>query len=105
MDKELNWEAQLYKVTNRAYRALWSCRGTFGKTSRLKQWVMHWIYNTVVTPIMTYAAMNWWPRVKYETCQAKLSKLQRLACLGITGAMGTVPTTAIEILLRLPPFI
>jgi hypothetical protein len=53
--------------------------------------------------MITYAAMIWWPRLKYTTSQAKLSKLQRLACLGITGTMRTAPTAAIEVLLGLPP--
>jgi hypothetical protein len=47
--------------------------------------------------------MIWWPRLEYKTSQAKLSKLQRLACLGITGAMRTAPTAAIEVLLGLRP--
>jgi hypothetical protein len=57
----------------------------------------------MVRPIITYAAMVWWPRMKYKTSQGKLSNLQRLACLGITGAMKIVPTAAIEVLLGLPP--
>jgi hypothetical protein len=45
----------------------------------------------------------WWPRVKLKTSQAELSKLQRMACLGITGTMRTVPTAAMEVLPGLPP--
>jgi hypothetical protein len=56
----------------------------------------------VVNHIITYAGMIWCPRVEYKTSQVKLSKLQRLACLGITGAMRTGPTAAIEVLLWLP---
>lgn len=48
---------------------------------------------------MTYAAMVWWPRVKYKTSQTKVSKLHKLALLGMTGAMGTAPTAAGEVLL------
>jgi ribonuclease HI len=33
----------------------------------------------------------------------ELSKLQRVACLGITGAIKTTPTAAMEVLLGLPP--
>jgi hypothetical protein len=33
----------------------------------------------------------------------KLSKVQRLACLGITGALRTTPTGALEALVGLPP--
>jgi hypothetical protein len=46
--------------------------------------------------------MVWWPRVK-NVSKIRLSKLQRLACLAITGAMKTTPTAATEVLLGLPP--
>jgi hypothetical protein len=65
--------------------------------------VAYSIYTVVVRPIVTYAATVWWSRIKYGTSKAELSKLQRMACLGITGAIRTVPTTAIEVLLGLPP--
>jgi hypothetical protein len=45
----------------------------------------------------------WWSRVKLKTSQAQLSKLQRMASVGITGAITTAPTTAMEVLLGLPP--
>jgi hypothetical protein len=57
----------------------------------------------VVRHIVTYAATVWWPRIKYGTSRAELGKLQRMACLGITGAMRTAPTAAIEALLGLSP--
>jgi hypothetical protein len=88
---------------NRVYRAFWTCKGTFGKTWGPKPWVVNWMYTMVVRPIITYAAIIWWPRLKYKTSQAKLSKLQRLAYLGITGTMRMAPTAAIEVLLGLPP--
>jgi len=56
-----------------------------------------------IRSIVTYATTVWWPRVEYKTSRAKLSKLQRLACLGITGAIRMAPTAAIEVLLGLPP--
>jgi hypothetical protein len=65
--------------------------------------VVCWIYTAVVRPIAIYAANIWWPRVKFKTSQAELSKLQRMACLGITGVMRTAPTAAMEVLLGLPP--
>jgi hypothetical protein len=65
--------------------------------------VIYGIYTVVVRPTVTYAATVWWPRVKLKTIQAELSKLQSIACLGITGAMRTAPTAAIEVFLGLPP--
>jgi hypothetical protein len=65
--------------------------------------VVYWIYTVVVRPIVTYAATIWWPKIKLKASQAELSKLQSKACLGITGAMRTAPTVAMEALLGLPP--
>jgi hypothetical protein len=49
---------------------------------------------------VTYTATIWWPRVKLQTSQAELIKLQRMVCLGITGAMRTA---AMEVPFGLPP--
>jgi hypothetical protein len=97
----MTWKRQLDNVINRAYRAFWTCRGTFGKTWGLRPQVMYWIYTVVVRPIVTYAATVWWPRMKYGTSRAELTKLQRMACLGITAAIRTTPTAALEVLLGL----
>jgi hypothetical protein len=32
LDKGLTWKKQLDKVIDKAYKAFWTCRGTFGKT-------------------------------------------------------------------------
>jgi hypothetical protein len=63
--------------------------------------VVYWIH-AVVRPIITYAATIWWPRDKLKKSQAELGKLQRMISLGITGAMRTAPTAAMEDLLGLP---
>jgi hypothetical protein len=73
------------------------------KTWGLKPKVLYKTYTAVVRPIVTYADTIWWPRVKLKTSQAELSKMLWVACLGITGAIKTTPTAAIEILLGLPP--
>jgi hypothetical protein len=103
LDKGLTWGVQLDKVTKRTYRAFWTCKGTFRKTWGLIPRVVPWLYTMVLRPTITYAATVWWPRMKYKTSRAKLSKPQRLACLGITGAMKRAPTAAVEVLLGLPP--
>jgi hypothetical protein len=69
----------------------------------LKPEVIYSINTAVVRPIVTYAATVWWLRVKYKTSQAELSKLQTVAWLGITGAIKTSLTAAMEVLLGLHP--
>jgi hypothetical protein len=46
--------------------------------------------------MVTYAATIWWPTVRLKTSKAQLNKLQRIVCLGITGAMRTAPTAAMK---------
>jgi hypothetical protein len=65
--------------------------------------VIYWIYTIVVRPIVTYATTVWWPRLKLKTSKAELSKLQRMTCLSITGAMKTAPTAATEVVTGLLP--
>jgi hypothetical protein len=36
LDKGLTWKTQLENVINKAYRAFWTCKGTYGKTWGLK---------------------------------------------------------------------
>jgi hypothetical protein len=74
----------------------------FGKTWGRKPKVVYWIYTVMVRPIVTYGVTIWWPRVKFKTSQVELNRLQRMACLGITRAMRTAPTAAMEVLLGLP---
>ena len=57
----------------------------------------------VVVPYLTYGCSVWWQRGEVRLIQSKLNHLQRMACLGITGAVRTTPTAAMEVMLNLPP--
>jgi hypothetical protein len=103
LDKGLIWKEQLKNVMKKAYRAFWTCTGTFGKTWGLKPRVVFWIYTMVIRPVLTCGSMVWWPRVRYNVSRTELSKIQRLACLAITGAMKMTPTAAMEVILGLHP--
>jgi hypothetical protein len=69
----------------------------------LRPRVVHWLYTSVVRPSIVYASLVWW--LGCETARAKrlLGTIQRLACLGITGAMRITPTNVMEALVGLPP--
>jgi ribonuclease HI len=69
----------------------------------MKPKMIHWSYMAIIRPIISYAALVWWPKTKQKAAQALLLKIQRLACLSITGAMKTCPTAAMEALLDLLP--
>jgi hypothetical protein len=65
--------------------------------------VVRRLYVTIVWPTVTFASLVWWPGCQTATAKRKLSKVQRLACLGITGAIRTTPMGAMEALVGLPP--
>jgi len=54
-------------------------------------------------PMLSYAAVVWWTRVDYSTVDKQLEHLQRIACLYITGAIRTTPTSALELITGLTP--
>ena len=62
-----------------------------------------WIYTSVIRPILTYAAVIWWPRTWYTTVSKQLTNVQRLVCLYITETMRTTLTAAMELLVGLVP--
>jgi hypothetical protein len=87
----------------KAQNSLWACRSACGGLSGLSPKVVHWIYTFVVRPSVTFASMVWWPGFQTASAKKSLDRIQRLACLEITGAMRTTPTHAMGALIGLPP--
>lgn len=103
LDSRLTWTQQLLRIKRRAVTTLMIVKRTHGKIWGSRPNVIHWIYTTVVRPMITYASMVWWTKMQQRNAITELSKVQRLACLGITGAIKTTSTAAMETLLDLPP--
>jgi hypothetical protein len=59
---------------------------------------VHWLYVAVVRTTISFASLVWWLGCQMASAKKKLSKVQRPACLRITGAIHTTPTGAIEAL-------
>jgi len=87
----------------KAQNLLWACRRACGMGWGLRPKVAQWLYVTIVWPTISFAFLVWWPGCQTASTKSKLSKVQRLACLGITGAFQTTPTSAMEVLVCLPP--
>ena len=102
-DQKLLWKEHLEDKCKKATIALWQCRRALSQTWGVSPKIAHWLYTAVVRPILVYGAIVWWPRVNVGYVRVQLGRVQRLACLNITGAMRTTPTAAMEILLELPP--
>ncbi|XP_017467893.1 PREDICTED: uncharacterized protein LOC108360207 [Rhagoletis zephyria] len=64
----------------------------------------YWSFNIVVKPIVTYASLAWWTKATQRGASTKLSKLHRIVCIGITGAMKTCLADALSAVVGIPPF-
>jgi hypothetical protein len=65
--------------------------------------VVNWLYVSIIRPSITFACLVWWPSCQTASTEKRLSRVQRLAFLGITGAMRTTHTGAMEALPGLLP--
>ena len=57
----------------------------------------------MVRPIMTYACLSWVGGFEKLYLRKKLLKVQRLACLILSSAFPSTPTSALEMLLDIIP--
>lgn len=79
------------------------CRRLAGKSWGCNPYILRWMYTMMVRPIITYGAIAWGKRANLITARKELEKIQRLACVCITGSMRSCPTAAMEVLLELTP--
>lgn len=99
LDSKLNFNEYInYKILKATY-TLWQCRRVYGSRWGLTPTVLMWIYKAIIKPMLSYAAIIWWPRCQLSTVRKALEKVQRLALLGVTAAMKSTPA-ALEVLLN-----
>jgi len=103
LDSRLTWREHMEVKVRKAQNLLWACRRACGMGWGLRPKVAHWLYVAIVRPTISFASLVWWPGCQTASTKSKLSKVQRLACLGITGAFRTTPTSVMEVLVGLPP--
>jgi len=103
LDSQLTWREYVEVKVKKAHNLLWACRRAFGTGWGLRPKVVYWLYIAIVRQTLTFASLVWWPGCQTASSKKKLSKVQRLARLGITGAIRTTPAGAMEALIGLPP--
>ena len=103
LDPKLNWKQQVDAKCNKAIVAFHQLRRSVGKTWGLTPRVVWWLYTAVIRPMVTYAAVVWWPHADQQGAGKQLEYIQQLACLYITGAVRTAPTSALEIIVGIVP--
>jgi hypothetical protein len=86
----------------KAQNLLWACRRACRAGWGPGPKVAHWLYVAAIRLTISFVSLVWWPGCQTASAKKKLSKVQRLACLGITGVIRTTPTGAMEVLVGLP---
>jgi hypothetical protein len=103
LDSKLSSNQHLQKITRKAQTTFAVIRRTCGTKWGLRLSMVHWLYTRVIRPSIYYGALVWWSKPRQKTTKTQLRRIQRTACLAITGAMKSSPNAAMEVLLNLTP--
>jgi len=103
LSSRLTWRKNVDVKVRKAQNLLWASRRACGRAWGLGPRVVHWLYVSVIRLSVPFASLVWWPGCQTASAKKKLSRIQRLACLAITGAMCTTPTHVMEVFICLPP--
>jgi len=103
LDSRLTWREHVDVKMRKVYNLLLACRRACGARWGLRPKVVHWLYVTIIQPSISYASLVWWPGCQTASAKKRLNRIQRCACLGITGAIGTTPTGAMKAITGLLP--
>jgi hypothetical protein len=103
LDSWLTWREHVDVKVRKAQNSLWVWRRACGRAWDLGTRVVHWLHVSVISLSVTFAPLVWGPGCQTANAKKKLSRIQRMACLGITGAVCTTSTCAMEALICLPP--
>ena len=103
LDSKLTWNPQIKEACAKAIKAQMVCNRLAGKNWGCSPKMVHWMYTAIVRPRLTYGAVAWADKLEEGKARSEVDKVQRLACLTITGAMRSSPTRALEVALGLPP--
>jgi hypothetical protein len=94
---------------NSSFGSMDAVSGEHGVVLTLRRWIDAMLRCRSVRVEISgssYASLVWWRRVEKKNAQKSLSHLQWMTCLGITGGMHPTcptPTSALEVMLMLPP--
>ena len=103
LDCRLNWTLQIEKIIKKGKQTLHALKRATSKKWGPKPRYMKWMYNAIVRPRMTYAAICWGPALRYETQRDKLNMVNNLAASMISNTRRSTPRAALQIMYDLPP--
>ena len=103
LDSKLDWKLNISERVKKAYIAYYSCKRMFSRRWGLSPKVTHWIYTSIVRPILLYGIVVWWQALEIKTNRLKLERVQRLMSLCTTAALKSTSTNSLNTILHLLP--
>lgn len=103
LDRKLNFKANTDERIKKACNSFYACKKAIGKNWGFSPKIIHWIYTSVVRPVLTNSCFIWWLIMEKECNRKKLNSIQRMAATTITKCLKSTPTSALEVLLDLIP--
>ena len=101
LDSRLAWkehvDVKVREALNSTSACMRACEVTWGLRSR----VFNWLFVTIIRLQVKFASLVWWSGCQTASSKRKVSTIQRLACLGIAGAIRTTPTNVVGSLICL----
>ena len=60
LDRKLKWKDHIKERANKAHRCWSMCRRAIGSNWGLNPMMSHWLYKSVIRPVLTYGSVVWW---------------------------------------------
>lgn len=101
LDKKLNWGQHLRLQGRKVLNIFMQCRSAIGTGWGLEPRHALWIYEAILIPKLTYAALVWWKETEKKTSRRSLDHIQAVVLRGIFGLKRSTPMAAIRMLLEI----
>lgn len=102
LDNKWNWSTNEEDRVKKATATLFSCKKAIGSRWGLSPKNTHWLYMTVIRPILLNGIIVWWATLDKTTIRNRLQRVQRMKLICISGALRTRPSDALNTLSILP---
>lgn len=96
LDGKLSWKDRMDYATKELMVCIWQLRWVLGRNWGLRSETMNWIYESLLTPRVRYAASVWWDRTNLVNSKRLLHGLRGATFRTFTGADRSTPTAVWE---------
>ena len=103
INQHLNWEPHFTRVTQAAKSKLVQVNKALGKAWGPSPKLTHWVYTSVIRPIISYGAHIWSGSISTRILDSKSRNIQRWALTKLGPIREKTPTAGLEILTNTTP--